>query len=174
MPLNVPPCLVDDPDVKRIAEEVFIIIIVTTPPLSLSPPPSSPSPWLLWRWGKRRRRRLDWRGRWGRRRDSWGRERRGRGWPGRRRPRGGRSSQREYNRLKNGQTIPHSKPCCHCGSQYKCWNKSDAVLRCSSHTMQCDLQDDQNLKFFLSLLEELLADTLKLEVESGSSLWDFL
>ena len=29
MPLNVPPCLVDDPDVRRIAEEVFIIIIVT-------------------------------------------------------------------------------------------------------------------------------------------------
>ena len=44
MPLNVPPCLVDDPDVRRIAEEVFIIIIVTIPPQSLSPPPSSPSP----------------------------------------------------------------------------------------------------------------------------------
>ena len=37
MPLNVPPCLLDDPDVRRIAEEVFIIIIVTIPPLSLSP-----------------------------------------------------------------------------------------------------------------------------------------
>ena len=47
------------------------------------------------------------------------------------------------------------------------------MLRCSSHTMQCDLQDDQNLKFFLSLLEELLGDTLSLEVESGSSLWEF-
>ena len=40
MPLNVPPCLLDDPDVRRIAEEVFIVIIVNIPPLSLSPPPS--------------------------------------------------------------------------------------------------------------------------------------
>ena len=44
------------------------------------------------------------------------------------------------------------------------------MLRCSSHTIQYDLQDDQNLKFFLTLLEELLGDTLSLEVESGSSL----